>query len=327
MKALVLIILGVVLSLLSGQTAETRKGQASKNRNPIITSFSSCPEKVVRCYSLIQYDCTAEDASLTVVATDPDGDYLTYRYRVSGGTITGQGSSVRWNLKGVPDGNVLAQVFVTDRRGGETTSELLLIITTAPLPDPPPCPVIMVNCADKITVDKHALFTVEVSGGPAAVPITYHWTVPRGKIVKGQDTKVLEVETVDRAQESITARVRIGGFDPSCFTEASCTTNVLRQLELLPHPCPHVEVSCPDRLDVNGRALFSARVAEAEDSKSVSYYWTVNWGKIIGGQGTSKIEVEHKERWGEKLTATVTVGGYDPSCNAQASCSLPLSQD
>lgn len=314
------------MGLSFGEGLQTKKAKGRANKNPIIKSFSSSPSQVVRCYSSAQLDCTAEDVLLTVMATDPDGDKLTYRYTVSGGTIAGQGPSVKWSLKDVSEGTFEAQVFVTDHRGGETMAEVSLSISRNSLLPESPCPTILVECADSITSDKNAVFKVEVSGGPRGAPTSYRWSVEQGKIVKGQDTEKLEVETVDRAQERITARVRIGGFDPSCFTEASCTTNFVRQIELLTPPCPHVEVSCPRTLDVNGRAVFSARVAEAEDSRGVSYYWTVNWGKIISGQGTSKIEVEHKERWGEKLTATVTVGGYDPSCNAQASCSLPLSQ-
>jgi len=45
----------------------------------------------------MQFDCTDEDVSLSVVATDPDGDKLTYRYTVSGGTTIGQGALVKWN--------------------------------------------------------------------------------------------------------------------------------------------------------------------------------------------------------------------------------------
>ena len=323
MRIVILIVFGLGIGFFSGEGLQTRKNLP--NRSPIITSFSSCPTQVVRCNSPVQFDCTAEDVSLRVVATDPDGDYLKYRYVVSDGTITGQGSSVRWNLREIHDGTFVAKVFVNDGRGAETTSELSLEVTTAVLPDPPPCPTIRVECAESVEANKHAVFTVEVAGGPAGIPFTYQWSAVSGKMVKGQGTNQIEVAAVDRTQESITARVQIGGFDSDCPAQASCTTNIVRG-ELLAPPCPSdpVKVTCPSGLDVNRRVVFSAIITAAEPPKTVTYYWAVNWGKIISGQGTPQIEVEHKEKWGEKLTATVHLGGYDPSCFAQASCSVAL---
>jgi hypothetical protein len=327
MKLSALLIVGLAMSFSVGEAVQTKKTKGGLNGSPIITSFSASPTKVVRCITPIQIGCTSEDVLLTVVASDPDGDKLTYRYSVSGGTIIGEGSSARWTLKDISYGNFVAQVFVSDGRGGETMSELSLNVTSAELPDPPPCPTVSVACPESVRADKHSLFMVDVAGGPAGVPITYHWSVSGGTIVKGQDTGGIEVEAVDRAQESITVRVRIGGYHPNCSTEASCTTYIVKgpRPELIPPPCPHVDVTCPGTPDVNRRAIFSASVREGELLSGVTYYWTVNWGKIISGQGTSKIEVEHKDKWGEKLTATVSLGGYDPSCFAPvASCSVPL---
>jgi len=313
-----------LMCFLSGEGLQTRTGRSRPNRSPVITSFSSSPNTVVRCKLPTQFDCTGEDVSLSVVATDPDGDKLTYRYTVSGGTTMGQGASVKWILKDVPNGSFVAQVFVTDGRGGESMSELPLVVTDGPIGEAF-CPTIFVGCPESVSPDQHSMFKANVTGGPAGVPITYHWSVLRGKIVRGQDTNQLEVETVDRGQESITAMVQIGGFDSDCPAQASCTTNIVRW-ELLAPPCPSdpVKVTCPSGLDVNRRVVFSAIITAAEPPKTVTYYWTVNWGKIISGQGTPQIEVEHKEKWGEKLTATVHLGGYDPSCFAQASCSVAL---
>jgi hypothetical protein len=55
-----------------------------------------------------------------------------------------------------------------------------------------------------------------------------------------------------------------------------------------------------------------------------TYLWKVNSGRIVKGKGTSKIEVDLKEAKGEKLTATVIVRGFDPSCPTESSCSSEI---
>ena len=57
---------------------------------------------------------------------------------------------------------------------------------------------------------------------------------------------------------------------------------------------------------------------------SETYNWTVSAGTITSGQGTSSITVDTKGTGGQTITATVEVGGVDPTCNRTASCSTPV---
>ena len=57
-------------------------------------------------------------------------------------------------------------------------------------------------------------FTANVSGGP---DVTYNWTVSGGTIESGQGTPSIRVRTSrSDAGNTITARVSLGGLDPSC---------------------------------------------------------------------------------------------------------------
>jgi hypothetical protein len=58
-----------------------------------------------------------------------------------------------------------------------------------------------------------------------------------------------------------------------------------------------------------------------------TYNWTVSSGTISSGQGTSSITVDTAGlAGGSSVTATVSVGGLDPSCTASASCSAGINQ-
>jgi hypothetical protein len=54
----------------------------------------------------------------------------------------------------------------------------------------------------------------------------YRWTVTNAKIIKGQSTPWIEVETTGGPDESVTARVEVEGFDPSCSKGASLSVPI-----------------------------------------------------------------------------------------------------
>src|SRR5258705_8817221 len=57
---------------------------------------------------------------------------------------------------------------------------------------------------------------------------------------------------------------------------------------------------------------------------NVTYNWSVSAGTISGGQGTSSITVDTAGLGGQTVTATVELGGLDPSCARTASCSTQV---
>ena len=69
------------------------------------------------------YLCAAESCEIRVVASDPDGDELSYQWSASGGDISGQGAIVTWTAPGRSGGYVIS-VRVTDGWGGEASEEL-----------------------------------------------------------------------------------------------------------------------------------------------------------------------------------------------------------
>ena len=89
--------------------------------------------------------------------------------------------------------------------------------------------------------------------------------------------------------------------------------------------CPRVSVTCPDAVRPENTPIrFSASVTGGKPTRELSYCWTVSKGTIIKGQGTAVIEVEAKGKDREGLTATVDIGGLDPSCAHIVSCSSAI---
>jgi hypothetical protein len=80
-------------------------------------------------------------------------------------------------------------------------------------------------------------------------------------------------------------------------------------------------------VDAGTPATFTANFQQGTPTVSETYNWTVSAGTITSGQGTSSITVDTKGLGGQSITATVEIGGVDPSCNRTASCTTPVRQE
>jgi hypothetical protein len=160
---------------------------------------------------------------LTANATDPDGDTLLYTWTVTGGTISGEGPNVTWDLSGVSPGTYTASVEVDDGCGcvAFTSTTVTVDECTGCVP---PCPTLSVTCPDTVEPGTPITFTANVSGGTGSP--TYNWSVSAGTITSGQGTPSITVDTTGLAGQTVTATVELGGLDPTCQSTASCTTQV-----------------------------------------------------------------------------------------------------
>ena len=85
-------------------------------------------------------------------------------------------------------------------------------------------------------------------------------------------------------------------------------------------PCPTVNVSCPDTVEVGQPITYTANVTGGDPSVATTYNWSVSASTITSGQGTPSITVDTTDQGGAAITATVNIGGYPPECQTQASC-------
>ena len=180
------------------------------NDYPVISSVQSQKEWV---------DLSG-NSEIECVASDPDGDELTYQWTATDGKISGQGSTVTWTAPNTP-GTYAITVKVTDGRGGEATMQQTIdVMVNHP-------PTIESLAAQLQVVEQgESTFIKCVASDPDGDELTYQWTATDGKI-SGQgsavawtapdtpDTYAITIKVTDdrggEASEELTIRVRKSG--------------------------------------------------------------------------------------------------------------------
>lgn len=150
--------------------------------------------------------------------------------------------------------------------------------------------------------------------------LLYTWSVTGGRL-SGEGRQVTW-DLTGAANGTYTATVEVN--DGNQHTATGSTTVTIAECpdcKVPPPPCPTVSVSCPSEVDAGQPITFTASVT-GEGAPTPTYNWSVSAGTISSGQGTSTITVDTTGvAGGTSVTATVNLGGLDPSCNASSSCS------
>ncbi|HUS12230.1 MAG TPA: hypothetical protein VMZ30_17320 [Pyrinomonadaceae bacterium] len=147
--------------------------------------------------------------------------------------------------------------------------------------------------------------------------LLYTWSVTGGKLTGEARTVTWDLSTAQPGTYTATVDVNDGNGHTA---NGSTTVTIAVCTECVP-PCPTVSVSCPSEVDEGSPITFSASLS---GDMNVTYNWTVSAGTISGGQGTSSITVDTTGLGGQSVTATVELGGLDPSCSRTASCTASI---
>ncbi|HKG79985.1 MAG TPA: hypothetical protein VKA78_11210, partial [Pyrinomonadaceae bacterium] len=151
--------------------------------------------------------------------------------------------------------------------------------------------------------------------------LLYTWSVTGGRL-SGEGRQVTwDLTGVANGTYTATVEVNDGNqhtaTGSATVTVAECTGCVPP-----PPPCPTVSVSCPSDIDAGQPITFTASVTGGAEGATFTYNWSVSAGTISSGQGTSTISVDTAGLGSQSVTASVTIGGADPSCTGTtASCS------
>jgi hypothetical protein len=112
-----------------------------------------------------------------------------------------------------------------------------------------------------------------------------------------------------------------GGFRDVATTELwivppgaqpPCPTPTVRSEDV--EYCPRVSVAAPYYVPDGRRLQFTASVSVNLVKLQPTFTWEVSRGRIVGGQGTDKIEVEEPEGSSGEVLAKVTAHGYSLEC-------------
>jgi hypothetical protein len=155
--------------------------------------------------------------------------------------------------------------------------------------------------------------------------LLYTWSVTGGRL-SGEGRQVTwDLTGVANGTYTATVEVNDGNqhtaTGSATVTVADCTGCVAPA-----PPCPTVSVSCPSDIDAGQPITFTASVTGGAEGATFTYNWSVSAGTISSGQGTSTISVDTTGvAGGQSVTATVSIGGADPSCTGTtASCTTSL---
>ena len=189
------------------------------------------------------------------------------------------------------------------------SKSLITFCPTTPISNP--------NCSR----DREVKVVADVAD-PERNELAYSWTVTGGTIRGEGREATWDLSGV--AEGTYTATVEVDdGHQHTANGSTSVTIALCSGCDRPPPPCPTVSVSCPDRID-NQATTFEAIVTGGDPEMKLTYNWSVTAGKIISGQGTSKITVDISDLGGRSITAAVLLGGAHPACTiSQASCTKP----
>jgi hypothetical protein len=196
------------------------------NVAPVVNSSVSSASITLPCpEGTSSESCTASasrSVTLNAGASDADNDTLLYTWSVTGGTLSGEGGSVNWDLSTVSPGTYTATVQVNDGNGHTVPGTAT--VTVAVCADcKPPCPTVSVSCPSDVDQGSAITFSSSLS---SSANVTYNWSVSAGTISSGQGTSSITVDTAGLAGQTVTATVEVGGLDPACARTASCSTSV-----------------------------------------------------------------------------------------------------
>jgi hypothetical protein len=186
---------------------------------PLTLSLTSDANIVTACA-----DGGAPQVRLTAKAVSPGGYPIKYKWSTSGGTISGEGPVVTWNLAGLKPGYHKASLDIQSI-GSDASCQAFSSVTVLVNPCAavqPVCPAIEITCPTNVGIDQPLTFTSRYSGGvPANVTPAYNWTVSAGRIIEGQGTDTIKVDTTGLAGQTVRTSLSIGGYNLECAADCA----------------------------------------------------------------------------------------------------------
>ena len=209
----------LVLNIFATEAFAQRSMKESAVFAPLTLSLAADSSVVSACPGNI----SGFTVQLTARANSPGGHPLRYRWSTSAGRIDGEGPTVSWDLSGLRPGYYKA--FVSAYTGnGEEECEAFSSTTVLVNPCAPPvCPTVSIT-SQEIAINQPLTFSSTVKGVPADSAPLYNWTVSAGRIIEGQGTSAIRVDTTGLTGQTVKATLSMGGYSLDC--SASCAVPI-----------------------------------------------------------------------------------------------------
>src|SRR5919107_5262145 len=157
---------------------------------------------------------------LKATGFSPEGKPLRYKWTVTGGRLDNtDGTDVVWDLSdaqpGVYNASVVVESGPVDNPLCTAFTSTKVVVRNCP-PPRPVCPNVSIYCPDVQQAGTPVTFTASVSGGTPGVTPVYTWKVSAGKILTGQGSPTITVDTAGLAGPPITATGEGAGYNLDC---------------------------------------------------------------------------------------------------------------
>jgi hypothetical protein len=263
------------------------------NHQPIITSLEAKAEWAIPLGSL----------KVMCIASDPDGDALSYDWSVSAGELSGDGDTVTW-VAPTSEGFYNIAVTVTDGRGGEIMDHVAITVRT----NNAPTIAGLITDADWTTPAGSLRVTCTASD-PDGDELTYEWAATAGDI-SGTGSVVHWTAPQEVGTFNITVVVRDGhGWEDTRSVSLSVVlgpTPTIEQLCVAPEGHIYLrENTAGHDYDVWKEKEYDIECIVSDASEVVSYEWSCTGGSI-SGEG-SLITWTAPNELSVAITVTVTV--------------------
>lgn len=204
--------------------------KAHGDRNGFVVKLGMIhwPEKPKPVNRVPMASCTAEKGSVyaesdetigvSVRASDPDNDTLTYGWSATGGRIDGTGTSVRWNSAGTAPGVYTVTANVNDGMGG--TASCSVDLRVEPKPNRAP----MLTCsAERSSVMTGERVRINAQANdPDGDTLSYSWRTNGGQVVGSGSSVQLDTTGLNPGSYKVTTRVEDGrGGAADCSVDVS----------------------------------------------------------------------------------------------------------
>jgi hypothetical protein len=199
------------------------------------------------------------------------------------------------------------------------TASIAASQTTITLPCPPDQKSSSGSCPTTVT---SSVSLTTTASDPDGDTLLYSYNVTGGRISGDGANVSWDLSGMGPGTYTATVDVDDGC---GCITSATTTVTIANCTDCEPIlVCPTVTVNCPSEAEADSSVTFTANFTQGTPQVNPTYNWSVSAGTITSGQGTSAITVSTAGAAGQTITATVEVGGVDPTCTRTASCSTPV---
>ena len=215
------LVLALAVTALTVANAHAQKRRPrSVSSGPPFLELSSSANRIRACAGDLA------TVQLNARATSQSRSPLRYKWATDGGRLTGDGANTSWDLSGLQPGVYRATLEV-DSGSDETCaafSSAAVVVTDCP-PLPPVCPTVTISCPTDVPQPGQIVtVSANITGGSGIGTPEYNWRVSAGRIVEGQGTNTIRIDTTGTAGENVTATVEVRAAGLSC--PASCSLSI-----------------------------------------------------------------------------------------------------